>query len=235
MTRPDDGVFVAVNGQQILDFGDPESMLESGWGIVSVGGPASVQDFAVEPRLVGYATLDNFDQPDGSQLRQPTSGSKYQWRPWLGTPWVTLSGRAKPTAIDYTYTWVDTASELANVAVTLSQLGQGAWVIFRYDEFADTYFRFGPQGGTYTVQFMNHWDVGIMPVPVQTLSSPTPQSGDVLGIRQKADGTVECSVNGVITHRFVDSATNARWTLYGLAAQGSLASFDDFQVLPFSR
>jgi hypothetical protein len=85
------------------------------------------------------------------------------------------------------------------------------------------------------VEFMNNEDVGAMPVTVQTLATRTPQPGDVIRVHQQPDGTVECSVNGVITHRFTDNTTNFRTTLNGLAAQGSQSAFDDFRVTPYSR
>lgn len=235
ITRPDDGVFVAINGQQILDFGDPALMFESGWGIASVGGPASVADFSVDPRIIGYSTVDSFNGVDGTNLRQPTSGSLYNWQSWLGTPWIYQGAQAKPTSSGYTYTWVDTTSEQANAEVKLAQLGAGSWIIFRVDEFTNTYFRFGQQAGAYQVQFMEHDDIGTNPVAVEVLANPTPQNGDIVKIRPKSDGTVECFVNGVMTHRFVDNATNVRWTLYGLAAEGSQSRFDDFLVTPFAQ
>jgi hypothetical protein len=235
ITRPDDGVFVAVNGQQILDFGDPALMFESGWGIASVGGPASVADFSVDPTIIGYSTVDSFNGVDGTNLKQPTSGSLYNWQAWLGTPWIYQGAQAKPTSAGYTYTWVDTTSEQANAEVKLTQLGAGSWIIFRVDEFTKTYFRFGQQAGAYHVQFMEHDHIGTNPVAIEVIANPTPQNGDILKIQQKSDGTVECFVNGVMTHRFVDNATNVRWTLYGLAAEGSQSTFDNFLVTPFGQ
>lgn len=236
ITRPDDGVFVAVNGQQILDFGDPELMTASGWGIASVNGPGSVADFSVDPRIVGYPTVDNFNGVDGTNLEQPTSGSLYNWRPWLGTPWIYQGGQAKPTYSAYTYTWVDTTSEqAADAEVKITQLGAGAWIIFRVDELTDTYFRFGQQGGVYNVQFVHHDVLGTSPASIQVIANPVPQNGDVVKVRQQPDGTVECFVNGVLTHRFIDNATNVRWTLYGLASHGSQSAFDDFRVTPFGQ
>lgn len=235
VTRPDDGVFVMVNGQQILDFGDPALMEETGWGIASVGGPASVDQFVVTNRMEGLETIDNFELPDGLELQQPTSGARYQWRPWLGSPWIHLTARARPTSSEYTYTWIDTSTEQASVSVKVPQFGSGAWAIFRVNEISNTYFRFGKTGAAYAVEFMQHGSPGTLPVTVQTLASPTPQNGDVLRVNQFPDGTVECSVNGVVTHRFVDNTTNFRWTLYGLASEGPQAAFDDFHVTLFPQ
>jgi hypothetical protein len=235
VTRPDDGVFVAINDQQILDFGDPQFMFETGWGLASIGAAASVDEFTVSPRMEGYPTLDNFDQPDGSLLTRPTAGSKYHWQTELGSAWVATTGRARPTSTGYTYVWVDTSTEQATVEAKLVQQGLGAWVIFRFDELTNTYFRFGQSMGAYQVEFMNHDVTGTMPVAVQALGAPVPQAGDVIRVHQHPDGTVECSVNGVVTHRFVDNTTNVKWTLNGLAAQGSQAAFDDFRVTPFTR
>ncbi len=235
ITRPDDGVFVAVNGQQILDFGDAQLMFESGWGIASVGGPASVADFSVDPRIIGYPTTDQFNGTNGTSLTQPTSGSLYNWFPWLGTAWVYQGGQAQPTSSTYTYTWVDTTSEQGNAEVKITQQGAGSWLIFRVDELTNTYFRFGQQAGVYSVQFMEHGAVGTMPAQVEVIASPVPQNGDIVKVRQQPNGAVECFVNGVITHRFVDNTTNARWTLYGLAAEGSQSRFDQFHVTPFGE
>jgi hypothetical protein len=232
VTRPDDGIFVAVNGQQILDFGDPMFMHASGWGIASVNGPAAVDEIFVNPRMQGYITTDNFELPDGSPLEQPTTGAKYFWRPWLGDAWVAASGRARPTSDSYTYTWVDTSTEQATVSVKVMQHGAGAWLLFRFDEITNTYFRFGQNDGTYRVQFMAHENPAEMPVSVEALASPAPQPGDLLKVQQRPDGTVECSVNGVITHRFVDNVTNFRWTLNGIGADGTGAALDDFEVIP---
>jgi hypothetical protein len=182
--------------------------------------------------MEGLITTDSFELPDGSPLEQPTTGSKYFWRPWLGDAWVTSAGRARPTSATYTYTWVDTSTEQGTVSVKVAQHGSGAWLLFRFDELTNTYFRFGQNNGTYTVQFMHHENPAGMPVSVETLASPAPQPGDLLKVQQHPDGTVECSVNGVITHRFVDNVTNFRWTLNGIGADGTGAALDDFQVVP---
>jgi hypothetical protein len=110
--------------------------------------------------------------------------------------------------------------------------GQGAWLVFRLNEFDDTYYRFGSSNGAYGVNYLQNDTVATAPVPIQTITNVTPQNGDVLRIRQTPEGTVECSVNGVVTHRFVDPVTNFRWTLNGMAANGAQAAFDDFKVTP---
>jgi len=235
VTRPDDSVFVTVNGRHIIDAGDVALMYEKGWGLASVGGAASANDFFVNPRLEGLATVDNFLQPEQWPLGQPNIGAQYRWREWLGPAWVTLSSRARPVSTQYTYTWIDTSSEQPKVEVKIVDQGQGAWLIFRFNEFDNTYFRYGKSGSTYKVEFMQHDILGAMPVAVQTLASPTPQNGDVVQVYQKPDGTVECSVNGVLTHHFVDPVTNLRWTLNGLASLGTQAAFDDFKVTPFGQ
>jgi len=235
VTRPDDGVFVTVNGRHIIDAGDVALMYEKGWGLASVGGTASANDFFVNPRLEGLATVDNFLQPEQWPLGPPNLGAQYRWREWLGPAWVTLSSRARPVSTQYTYTWIDTSSEQPKVEVKIVDQGQGAWLLFRFNEIDNTYFRYGKSGSTYKVEFMQHDVLGAMPVAVQTLASPTPQNGDVVQVYQKPDGTVECSVNGVLTHRFVDPVTNLRWTLNGLASLGPQAAFDDFKVTPFGQ
>jgi hypothetical protein len=233
ITRPDDGMFIAVNGRQILDAGDVALMYEKGWGLASVGGPATAHDFYLNPRIeAGLSSVDNFVLPDQWPLGQPTSGVKYRWREWVGAPWVTVSGVARPVSGDFTLTWIDSGSEQTSVEVRVTQQGQGAWLVFRMNEFQDTHFRFGQDSGTYKVEYVQGTSVTTMPAPVQILATPAPQNGDVLKVAQRTDGTVECFVNGTLTHRFTDSTTNFRWTLNGLASEGPQAAFDDFKMVP---
>jgi hypothetical protein len=194
-----------------------------------------VEEFVVTSRLEGYKTSDNFNLTNGSELQQPTTGSKYFWRPWLGPAWVSMNNHARPTSTSYTYTWVDTSSEQATVEAKVITPGAGAWVIFRFNEINDSYYRFGQSAGSYSVQLMSGSVQQTMPVAVQTLASPAPQAGDIIRVRHLPGGTVECSVNGTLTHRFVDNVTNIRWTLNGLAAAGSQTAFDDLTIVPFSR
>jgi len=235
VTRPDDGVFVTVNGTHILDAGDQVAMHATGWGLASVGGPASAGDFFVSPRLEGLATVDNFVLPDQWPLGAPNVGVKYRWHEWLGPAWVTISGQAKPSSSQYTYTWIDASSEQPKVEVKVAAQGQGAWLVFRFDEFNNRYFRFGQTGGIYRVEFVEDASPLAMPVPIQTLATPAPQNGDILRVYQRPDGFVECSVNGIVTHRFTDPSTNIRSTANGLASLGSSAGFDDFKVTPYGQ
>jgi hypothetical protein len=226
-------MFIAVNGRQILDAGDVALMYEKGWGLASVGGPATAHDFYLNPRIeAGLSSVDNFVLPDQWPLGQPTSGVKYRWREWVGAPWVTVSGVARPVSGDFTLTWIDSGSEQTSVEVRVTQQGQGAWLVFRMNEFQDTHFRFGQDSGTYKVEYVQGTSVTTMPAPVQILATPAPQNGDVLKVAQRTDGTVECFVNGTLTHRFTDSTTNFRWTLNGLASEGPQAAFDDFKMVP---
>ena len=93
-----------------------------------------------------------------------------------------LGGRARASATDYTYTCIDMASEQANVEAKIVQQGQGAWVIFRFNDIDGYVFpKFGSQkAGTYVVEFdaaRLHWnnarirsDTRVPPHRVETLS-----------------------------------------------------------------
>lgn len=230
INRPDDGFFVAVNGIHSLDGGDIVGMYEKGWGVASSGGPANISDFFVSPRMVSLDTVENFSYPDGYPLIEPNVGTQYNWRQWLGPQWVHQGAQARPVSSGYTYTWLESSSEQPKVEVKVTNQGQGAWLMFRFNELDSTYFRFGQNNdGVYRVQFMQNDVVGAFPVALQTLASPTPANNDVLRVEQKSDGTVECLVNGVVTHRFVDTTTNFRWTANGMAAANSNTAFDDFK------
>ena len=103
--------------------------------------------------------------------------------------------------------------------VTIASQGPQAWLVIRYQE-NGTYFRIGHRGGAYVVEHVNAHAQAAMPAPVETLANVMPAAGDVVEVRQAADGTVECRINGVLALRFVDPVTGRRTTLNGLAAAG---------------
>jgi hypothetical protein len=236
VTRPDDGVFLMVNGVHIADYGDQELMNANGWGLASLNGPATADQFVVHPRLEGLATVEAFELSNGANLDQPTTGVRYKWRPWIGPSWTVQSGQARPTSTNYTNTWVDSSTEQAEVEVKVSALGTNGWLMFRFDEFENTYYRLGYSGGVYTLGYVEHDVAAPPPVTVQVLSSPpAPQVGDVLRVFQEPDGKVRCYINGVLVFSFQDATTSFRTTTYGLAAQGTAAAFDNFKMTPYSR
>ena len=233
VTRPDDGVFVVVNGRHIIDAGDPQFMFATRWGLRSTGGTPSFRSFSWRAVIEGLPTHDAFNGSNGSLLTAPTSGVNYHWMPQTGALWIYDNGTARPQTNGYSVITVDTSSELATTSATLVQPGSAGFIVFRHTEIPGTYFRYGHEGGaSYSVQYMSGSSIQPMPVAVQTLATINPSPGDVLEVRQSADGTVECVVNGVITHRFVDTSTGFRSTLTGLAGGDTSLRFDNFTVTP---
>ena len=80
------------------------------------------------------------------------------------------------------------------------------------------------------MEFVRDGSTVALPVPVQEVASTGIGAHDVLAVSQQLDGAVETRVNGVVTHRFVDSTTNARATIYGIATSGDQSRFDDFTI-----
>jgi hypothetical protein len=231
VSRPDDSLFVTVNGLHIIDAGDVQFMFETRWGLLAVSGTPSFRSFSLRPVAEGLATQDTFSGPNGNWLSSPTTGVNYHWVPWIGANWIYDNGTARSQSDAYSLTVLDTSSERATTKATLVQPGSGAWIIFRYLE-SGPYFRFGHEGGAYGVDYRSGYFPLEMPAPVEQLATISPAAGDVLEVRQSADGKVECFVNGILTHRFHDATNGFRSTLNGMAAEDSSAAFDNFEVTP---
>lgn len=233
VTRPDDGMFVAVNGRHIIDAGDQQFMHATGWGLATLDASASFRSFALRYVIEGFQAYDAFDGNNGTPLLTPTSGVNYHWLTWSGPPFVYSNGTAVLSMDAYSVATLDTSSERATTKVRIVHPGSGGWIVFRFVESGETY-RFGHEGGAaYAVSYVLNYTALPLPVPVQTLATRIPAAGDLLEVRQAADGTVECYVNGTMTHRFVDpGGVGFRSTLTGLASYGAAETFDDFEAIP---
>jgi hypothetical protein len=236
VSRPDDGIFVVVNGRHIIDGGDQQFMHATRWGLLGRTTSAVFDSIMLRPVLEGLPTTDSFEGPTGVSLRAPSSGVSYQWMPAVSGTFAYDGGVARPGQDAYTVATLDTSSERGTTSVTVVRPGLGAWIAFRYEESSGRYFRFGTrQGAAYAVDYRAGLFSLSMPVAVEQIQSIMPSDGDRLEVRQSSDGTVECLVNGILTHRFVDAVTAFRSTVSGLAGQGLTVAFDDFGVVPPGR
>lgn len=223
VNRPDDGFFVSVNGQHVLDAGDTTLLTERRFGLAASS--AAVRFDAVwigQTMSSGVTTSDTFSAPDGTSLRdrQTESGTHYQWRATYG--WAIQSGRA--VIPSYGLMWVDTSSEQADARVEIRSATADAWLVFRYAETGD-YYRLGHRaGGNYVVE---RYAGGASVAGAGAVTSVvTPGAADLVEVRQTTDGRVRCYVNGALICDFVDTTFNLRATAYGL--EGEAATFDDF-------
>lgn len=234
VNRPDDGMFVAVNGIHIVDAGDVESMTVSRFGVAAAS--ASVRFDHLDIGQVMTATgviTDNFTRADGTPMGRVASGVSYDWWSRAGGDWGIQSGQAYFTGTGYGVVGADTTSEAADVRARVTQISDEFGLVFRYSE-DDTYYRFGRPGpgANYEIELMDGCCSTTPPVPIERLADPVPANGDLLEIRQYLDGRVEALVNGVLVLRFTDTVTNVRGTIYGFASGGSTARFDNFRVVP---
>lgn len=226
VNRPDDGIFVSVNGLHVLDAGDQALLSESRFGLAAAS--VAVRFDAVWISQVmssGVTTADTFTDPDGTPLdgSLSESGTHYPWRASPG--WQTHAGHLLVQG--YGFTWVDTASEVAKAARVEVRSGTAeAALVFRYAE-NGSFYRFGHEaGGDYVVERV----VGGQSTVV-VRSTVAPQAVDNLEVRQGPDGRIECLVNGVPVASFVDATFNRRETGYGLEGNG--AAFDAFSITPW--
>ena len=227
--RPDDGIYVYVNGQHIIDAGDQQFVDVAGFGFVTANTAPRFDGVSISPVLQAFPISDTFSRADSSTLGTPEVGSAWPWRSWVGGPWAVTGGRARHTWTTYGMTAIDASTEAAGVQARFSVIGSQQWVVFRHAE-DGSYYRFGaPSGGTYRVQFIRNGAVTAT-VPVTRLVSRVVTAGDVVQVVQRLDGNVELRVNGVVTHRFKDTVNNVRATSYGMAANGTVARLDDFAV-----
>ena len=222
VNRPDDGIWVGVNGQHVIDGGDVDLLGESRFGLAASSAAVRFDNLWITQTMSsGMTTVDDFGDPDGTPLDFADSGTRYPWRSSVGH-WESRSGRAVLTSTGSGLVWMDTTSELADVRVTVVNAVGEAWLIFRYGE-AGGFFTLGrANGGTYEVV-----RVGNEGSTVVASSSLPALAGDVLEVRQLTDGAVEAWVRGVRIASFRDTTFNLRATGYGLLGeQGS--AFDHF-------
>jgi uncharacterized repeat protein (TIGR01451 family) len=234
VTRPDDGMFVAVNGIHVVDAGDVQSMSVSRFGIAAAS--SSVRFDHLDIGQVATASVlitDTFTRPDGTPMGRVESGVSYDWWSRGGGEWGIDAGRAYATGSGYTIVGADTASESADFRATVARTADEFALVFRYDE-DDSYYRFGRlhAGEGYDIDLIDGWSSSPPPVPVERLAAPVPADGDVLEVRQFLDGRIECLVDGTVVLRLTDTATNPRGTIYGFATTGSVARFDDVTIVP---
>ena len=233
VTRPDDGIFVSVNGVHLTDAGDPVGMHEGTFGIASASLAPRFGSLVVNPVMSSVVTsLDTFSRPDNTVIDFMEHGTRYPW--WYGSTWQVFGGKAYNPNGGYGYTAVDTTSEAGDVSARVVDLTTAFGIVFRRagDGSHYRFGRLGP-GGAYNVDVVTGGGIGhAPPVPVTYLSSPVPAAGDTIEVRQHLDGRVEGWVNGTLVLRFTDPTTNLRATHYGLFAADGNATFDDFTVVP---
>ncbi|MGE3619853.1 MAG: DUF11 domain-containing protein [Acidimicrobiia bacterium] len=231
VTRPDDGIFVSVNGQHLVDAGDTQFMEATRYGFGTTSAAVRVEGIDVgQVMTAGQVATDSFDRPDSLSLGFLENGLYYPW--WLGGGFGITAGQAHVTADVYKVVAVDSTSEAADVSVTVAATGKGFGLVFRYAEDA-SYLRFGQltPGGAYAAdRVVANQSYAIEGLEV--VSSPTPTAGDRIEVRQGLDGRVEAFVNGQLVLRFTDTTFNVRATAVGLAADGYQARFDDFEIVP---
>lgn len=230
ISRPDDGIFVSVDGQHLLDAGDVDLMHETRFGFETLSSSARIDRLEVRQVLTaGVAVADTFTRPDAETLGQPESGVDYHW--WGN--FSVQSNAARYLMGHYGLAVVDSSSEAADPAVTVSQISDEYTLVFRYGE-DGTYYRFGrlSAGSGYGVDLVVDGNNQAPAPAVEVVASPTPANGDRLEVRQFTDGRVEGYVNATLVLRFTDTTTNLRSTYYGLSTGGVSAHFADFSVIP---
>lgn len=221
VNRPDDGLFVSVNGRHILDAGDQDLLSERRFGLVASSTAVRFDSVRISPVMSsGVTTVDTFTGPDGRLGgRWTESGTHYGWQASYG--WSVSSGRAVTPG--YGLAWVDTTSEMADARVTVRSGPAEAFLVFRYGESGE-WFRFGHQaGGAYAVEKVTNggWSSSTV---AQTAVAP--RAVDVVEVRQLTDGRIEGYVNGALVVSLTDTAFSLRSTAYGI--EGNAATFDDF-------
>jgi hypothetical protein len=234
VTRPDDGMFVAVNGIHIIDAGDVQFMTASRFGFATASAGVRFDHLDVGQVLTaGVAVTDSFSRPSGTPMGRVEAGVAYDWWSRGGGEWGIDGGQAYATGSGYTIVGADTTSESADFRATAARISDEFALVFRFDE-DGSYFRFGQihAGGGYDIDHIDGWTSSAPPVPVERLSSPIPANGDVVEVRQWLDGRIECLVNGSVVLRLTDTDTNRRGTIYGFATSGSTARFDDVSIIP---
>ena len=225
--RPDDGIYVAVNGRHVMDGGDVDLLTKYRFGLAASSPLVRFDSVWISQTISsGTTTVDGFNDADGVAINQADSGTKYSWRMQVGE-WVTQSGQARLQSPGYGVAWMDTSSELANAKVKVPVAQREAWLIFRYDE-DGSHLRCGRSaGGNYAVERVadDHSD----PIAGVTVVQRQAQANDVIEVRQGLDGRIDCLVGGTLLASFRDTSYNVRTTAYGISGDGG-ALFDDFTV-----
>jgi hypothetical protein len=229
VNRPDDGIWVGVNGQHVIDGGDVDLLGEARFGLAASSTAVRFDNLWISQTMSsGMVTTDDFTDANGTVLNSPDSGTRYTWNSAFGY-WQTQNGRAVQSSAGYGLACIDTTSELANVKVMVPNASSEAWLLFRYSENGD-YYAFGRSaGGTYVVEKVV--DSNGTAVAGSQVASLTAQASDVLEVRQFTDGRVEGWVRGVKVVAFTNTTFNVRATAYGLAGTQN-SSFDTFVVTP---
>ncbi|MGH9189521.1 MAG: DUF11 domain-containing protein, partial [Acidimicrobiales bacterium] len=227
-TRPDDGIFVTVNGQHIIDAGDQDLLTVFRFGLSATTPLVRFDDVHISQVISsGMTTIDAFSGGDISSLTSPTSGTRYGWH--SGPGWEIVSERAVITSAGSGVSWIDTNDELANVSLNVLTGAAESWVLFRYSETGDHY-RFGRRaGGAYGLEVVRAGLAGPVAGATQQIAGLTARDNDVVEVRQFTDGRIQCLVNGAVVVSLVDTVFNVRTTAYGLAGGTGLA-VDNFTV-----
>jgi hypothetical protein len=234
VTRPDDSIYVYVNGEHIIDSGDQQFLGETGFGLITNGAAPRFDHLVISSVVQGMPVSDTFTRPNTTAgLGTPEEGIRIPWRVWRGGPWGIWDNQARATWSGYNLIGTDASSELATVSVRFASLTGQQWLVFRFAE-DGSYYRCGGTGtGKYNIRYVRPDGTNVVPpVPLQKFSPPVLQAGDVVQVVQSPDGTVECRVNGITRLRMVDPTTNRTATIYGMATNGTAARFDDFLVTP---
>ena len=232
--RPDDSWFLSVNGVHVLDGGDTDQMFEFRYGMATSNPDVRFDDLEIDPFISsGIHTLENFDDPDGTNLELSTATSGTQY-PWL-TPrgyWSSSNGTAVLQTPGFGLAMMELSSQLADVSVTSRADDTDAWLIFRMSH-DGSHYRFGHYAGQpYTVEFVGvDGSVEPLPAPVTIDAVAFAAPDDRLAVAQLADGTIEAYVNGQLVASSVDSDTNFPESWYGMAGTSGV-TFDDFEVTP---
>ena len=227
--RPDDGIYVYVNGHEIIDAGDQELIDATGFGIAAKSTAPRFDGVQVSQIMEAFPISDTFSRADAETMGTPEVGTRYPWRNWDGW-WGLQGGRAYNATPGHGIAAIDSATEMAGVGARFATTGAEQYLVFRYAE-DHSYYRFGGSaGGSYAVEFVRDGEVVALPVAVQTVATRNVAAGDVVKVVQRLNGAVEITVNGVVTHRFTDATTNKRATIFGLETSGNQARFDDFTI-----
>ncbi|MDQ4088903.1 MAG: DUF11 domain-containing protein [Actinomycetota bacterium] len=226
--RPDDGIYIAVNGRHIMDGGDVDLLTKYRFGFAASSTSVRFDSLWISQTISsGTTTVDGFNDANGVVINQADSGTLYPWRMEIGY-WATASGRARLESPGYGVAWMDTSSELGNAKVTVATEQREAWLIFRYDE-NGSHLRCGrAAGGTYAVERVANSRSEA--IPGVAVSERRAQANDVIEVRQGLDGRIDCLVGGTVLATFKDTSFNVRTTAYGISGDSG-AQFDDFAVV----
>ncbi|PZF79913.1 DUF11 domain-containing protein [Jiangella anatolica] len=229
--RPDDSIFISVNGDHVIDAGDQFLMDETSYGVAFGGAGVRADDLLISSVTATFPVTDDFGRADGPDVGVPTSGVRYPWHRWRGHEWSIAGGELYNSAGDYGVLMLDTSSEAADVAVTVTEATGEFGVVHRFSE-SGTFLRFGSFGGAYGVQRITGYQTAETPAGLVAHATVAPADGQRLEVRQQLDGGIEYYVDDVLVFTLDDTTTNPRGGHYGLTASSDDARFDDFAVVP---